>query len=93
MMPDVINIKIAKQIGDYQIFLRFDDESEQVINFKPFLSRSRHPDIREWLDLEKFATFRIEYGELIWGDYDLCFPITDLYHNEIEHFHVLKLCA
>ena len=27
MMPDVINITEAKQIGDYQIFLRFDDES------------------------------------------------------------------
>ena len=53
-MPDVINITNAKQIGDYQIFLRFDDESEQVINFKPFLSRSRHPAIREWLDLAKF---------------------------------------
>ncbi len=92
-MPDVINITTAKQIGDYQIFLQFDDESEQVINFKPFLSRSRHPDIREWLNLEKFSTFRLEYGELIWGDYDLCFPIADLYHNELEHFHDLKLCA
>ncbi|MEI7840266.1 MAG: DUF2442 domain-containing protein [Methylococcaceae bacterium] len=92
-MPDVINITNAKQIGDYQIFLRFDDESEQVINFKPFLSRSRHPAIREWLDLAKFSTFRLEYGELVWGDYDLCFPIADLYRNELEHFHDLKLCA
>ncbi len=92
-MPDVINIKAAKQIGDYQISLQFDDDSEQLINFKPFLSRSRHPDIRVWLDLDKFSTFRLEYGELVWGDYDLCFPIVDLYHNELEHFHDLKLCA
>ena len=92
-MPDVINIKAAKHIGDYQIFLQFDDDSKQVINFKPFLSHSRHPDIREWLNLEKFSTFRLEYGELIWGDYDLCFPIADLYHNKLEHFHDLKLCA
>ncbi len=92
-MTDVINITTAKQISDYQIFLQFDDKSEQLINFKPFLSRSRHPAIREWLDLEKFSTFRIEHGELIWGDYDLCFPIADLYRNEIGHFHDLKLCA
>jgi hypothetical protein len=91
-MSDTINITAAKHIGDYRVALRFDDESEQVINFKPFLSRSRHPDIRVWLDSEKFATFRVEYGELIWGDYDLCFPIVDLYHNEIEHLHALEAC-
>lgn len=91
-MSDAINITAARYIGDYRVALRFDDESEQVINFKPFLSRSRHPDIRIWLDLAKFATFRIEYGELIWGDYDLCFPIVDLYHNELDHSYALEAC-
>lgn len=86
-MPDVINITDAKQIGDYQLLLQFDDKSEQVINFKPFLSRSRHPDIRAWLNLEKFSTFCLEYGELVWGDYDLCFPIIDLYRNNLEFAH------
>jgi hypothetical protein len=32
-----------------------------------------------------FSTFRIEYGELVWGDYDLCFPVIDLYRNRLEH--------
>jgi len=22
---------------------------------------------------------------LVWGDYDLCFPIIDLYRNQLEH--------
>jgi len=36
-----------------------------------------------WLHPARFATFRLEYGELVWGDYDLCFPIADLYHNRL----------
>jgi hypothetical protein len=54
-------------VCDYSIVLYFDDGKQQLINFKPFLIKSRHPDIRRWLDIDKFSTFRIEYGELVWG--------------------------
>ena len=87
MTSKTINIVTASQVGDYSLQLVFDDGTEQVIDFKPFLSRSRHPGIRQWLDPERFASFRVEYGELIWGDYELCFPIIDLYRNDIDHHH------
>ena len=80
-----INIISATQTGEYLIRIRFDDQSEQEVNFKPFLAQSNHPDIRAYLDPVRFAAFRIEYGELVWGDYDLCFPLIDLYSNQIEH--------
>jgi len=32
-----------------------------------------------------FSAFRIGYGDLVWGDYALCFPIIDLYRNQLEH--------
>ncbi len=35
--------------------------------------------------LEKLKNFRVEHGDLVWGDYDLCFPIADLYHGHIDH--------
>ena len=72
-------------MGDYRLRLVFDDGNEEVVDFKPFLTRSHHPDIRAFLDPVKFANFRIEYGELVWGDYELCFPIIDLYRNQLEH--------
>jgi len=85
MIPETLNITRARQVGDYSLVLDFDDGKQQLVNFKPFLVKSRHPDIRAWLDADKFATFRIEYGELVWGDYELCFPLMDLYFNELEH--------
>lgn len=78
-----INILSAEPDGDYRLRLRFDDGTLQTVDFLPFLSRSHHPDIRAFLDPGRFASFRLEYGELVWGDFDLCFPILDLYHNRI----------
>lgn len=83
MIPAIINITSAELVGDFQIRLTFNDETRQEVDFKPFLSASAHPDIRNWLDPERFAGFRIEYGDLVWGDYALCFPVADLYRNRI----------
>ena len=83
-MSRTINIISAEQVGDYRLHVLFDDGLEQIIDFKPFLTRSRHPDIRKYLEPEKFAAFRIEYGELVWADYELCFSIIELYRNQLE---------
>lgn len=83
-MTRIINIVSAEPAGDYCLRLLFDDGVEQVVDFKPFLLRSVHPDIRAYLDPGRFAAFRIEFGELVWGDYDLCFPVIDLYLNHLE---------
>lgn len=88
-----INIVSARSAGDYRLSLAFDDGTEQTIDFQPFLAGSVHPDIRRWLDPAAFAAFRIEYGELIWGDYELCFPVIDLYRNDIEHRQPLETAA
>lgn len=93
MIPSIINIVAAEQTGDYRIRLTFDDGTAQVIDFKPFLQRSQHPDIRAYLDVARFAAFRIEYGELAWGDYDLCFPVIDLYRNQLDKGVSLEAAA
>ena len=93
MNPAIINIMSARQVADYCIQLIFDDGTEQMIDFKPFLASAIHPDIRTWLIPEKFASFRIVYGELVWGDYELCFPILDLYRNDIEHRQTQDIAA
>ena len=41
----------------------------------------------------RFSAFKVAYGELVWGDYELCFPIVDLYHNTIEHQQIEVVAA
>ncbi len=82
-MP-VVNIVSADYLGDYRLRLQFDDGTIQTVDFKPFLSHSVHPDIRAYLEPARFLSYRIEHGELVWGDYDLCFPIMDLYQGNLN---------
>lgn len=83
MIPAKINITSVEQVSDYVLRLSFDDNTAQTVDFKPFLLLLRHPAIRAYLEPERFAAYRVEYGELVWGDYDLCFPIADLYLNRL----------
>ena len=39
--------------------------------------------IKKYLNPDEFKKFTIEYGDLTWNDYDLCFPIADLYEGKI----------
>lgn len=93
MIPATINITTVQKVGDYALHLTFDDGTSQTVDFKPFLSLSRHPDIRAYLEPSRFSEFRIEHGDLVWGDYDLCFPVADLYQNKLMPDAMLERAA
>ncbi|HBH07706.1 MAG TPA: DUF2442 domain-containing protein [Flavobacteriales bacterium] len=78
-----LKIDSAKYLSDYAIRIRFSDGKEKVVDFKPFLSKSLHPSIKKYLDENKFSNFSLTDGNLNWNDYDLIFPITDLYNGQI----------
>jgi hypothetical protein len=76
---DIIGIKSAQYIGDYAIRVFFSDGFNRLVDFKPFLESSLHPSIRKYLNESKFKDYKIVDGNLNWNDYDLIFPIEDLY--------------
>ena len=79
----IISVEKVKHIGEFKLKLEFNDKSCQVVDFFPFLSHSINPLIRKYLSEEEFVKFEIKEGDLEWNDYDLCFPIADLYENRI----------
>lgn len=79
----VINLRTAEYAGGYKLYLVFNDDKKRIVDFEPFLSHSLNPMIRKYLNPDIFGTFRVEYGDLVWNDYDLCFPIADLYEGRI----------
>jgi hypothetical protein len=88
-----VNILTVEKISRYKLRLVFDDGTRQEVDFTAFLTQSRHPDIRAYLDEKLFDTYRLEHGELVWGDFELCFPIMDLYLNQIEKRANLEAAA
>jgi hypothetical protein len=79
-----LKIDSAKYLSDFAIRILFNDGTEKLVDFKPFLSNSLHPSIRKYLDEKKFSNFDLTGGNLNWNDYDLIFPIWDLYIGNIS---------
>jgi len=93
MIPSIINIVSATQVGEHKIHLFFDDGTANDFDFGQFLTRAQHPEMRAYLAQDYFAAFRVEHEELVWGDYDLCFPVIDLYKNQIKKHALLETVA
>lgn len=78
-----LKIDSAKYLKDYKIWIKFSDGVEKLVDFKPFLSKSLHPSIKKYLDTNIFSNFSLIDGNLNWNDYDMIFPISDLYNGKI----------
>ncbi|MET4083343.1 uncharacterized protein YjbK [Pedobacter sp. UYP30] len=79
----VIEIIKADYIKDYQINFEFSDGSNKLVNFEPFLNSAKNPTSKKYLDKSEFQNFTLEFGDIVWNDYELCFPIWDLHQGKI----------
>ena len=76
-----VNIVQAEPAGGYRLGLTFSDSHKTLVDLAPILERSLNPQTRQFLDAERFLSFRLEWGNLVWGDYEMCFPIEELYEG------------
>ncbi len=79
----VISIINAEYVGEYKIQFEFSDGVNRIIDFSVFLKRAQNPMAKKYLDEKLFKKFSIKYGDIIWNDYEMCFPIWDLHEGEI----------
>jgi len=78
-----LNIVSAVWISGHVLEITFSDGVLHKVDFERFLENSIQPEIRKYLDLDAFKGFTINFGNLIWNDYDLCFSIEDLYSGKV----------
>ena len=77
----VISIQNAEYKGNYKINFIFSDGVNKIIDFEFFLKKSKNPMTAKYLDKEKFKLYSIIHGDIVWNNYELCFPIWDLYEG------------
>jgi len=77
----IVKITEAKYIDNYKIPFQFITNETKVIDFRAFLSNTPYNNEKKYLNLENFQKFRVEMGDLIWNDYDMCFQAKNLYKN------------
>jgi len=78
-----LEITEATYVAGYKLRLVFNDETKRVMDFAPFLRGAQNPMLTQYRQLRKFKSFHLDHGDLMWGDYEMIFPIMDLYRGEI----------
>ncbi|RZM21269.1 MAG: DUF2442 domain-containing protein [Pedobacter sp.] len=79
-----VNLQVvtAKWIEGYKIQIGFNDVSQQLVDFGPYLATHSHPYIDPYKELDQFKTFHIDRGNLVWGeDWDMIFPTWKLHRG------------
>jgi hypothetical protein len=83
MKSEIIEIKDTKYLGEYKLKIKFNDNSVKTVDFSDFLKKSKNPMTRKFLKKTEFRKYELKYGDLIWGDYELCFPVWNLYRGKL----------
>jgi hypothetical protein len=82
--PAYLEVTQADYVSGYKVRVTFNDGTVQEVDFEPFLRKARNPDLTQYRQLRKFKSFHLHYGDLMWGDYQMIFPITDLHAGVIS---------
>ena len=80
---EFLEITGVRYISAYKLRLVFNDGAARVVDFEPFLRKRINPDLAQYRQMRKFKSFQLHHGNLMWGDYEMLFPIAHLYAGEI----------
>lgn len=73
----------ARYVPRHRVDITFNDGMRRVVDFGPFLKRARNPMFTKYRSTKEFKAFHIQDGDLMWGDFEMIFPIMDLYDGNI----------
>jgi Protein of unknown function (DUF2442) len=82
-MKNKISVISAVHLESYTLLLEFNDGKKVKVNFEEFLFSRENAETKKYRNKKSFQKFHLEHGELMWGDYEMLFPIADLYNNSI----------
>ena len=80
-----IEVKNATYLDGYRLAIVFNDGKNQVVDFSGFISNNNKEALSKYKNISQFKKFRIEDGNIVWGkDWDLIFPVWELYKGKIN---------
>lgn len=78
-----LRVKEAKYVPRHRVDIKFNDGTHRVVDFGPFLKQARNPMFTKYRRPKEFKSFHIQDGDLMWGDFEMIFPIVDLHRGQI----------
>lgn len=81
----LLKIVDATHSGGLTVSLTFADGKVQTVDIGEFLERRPHPQYNKYKDVKNFKKFKIENGNIVWGENrDLSFHRDELYAGKIN---------
>jgi hypothetical protein len=77
-------VEKARYVPRYKIEVAFNDGTARTVDFEPFLRRATNPLFVKFRSTTNFKQFHVDHGDLMWGDFEMIFPIEDFYRGEIS---------
>ena len=75
-----LSIVSAKYVAPLKVELHFNDDTVKTIDVGAFIKKHPHPQYNSYLNEKKIKKFKIEFGNIVWGEnWDLIFPIEKLH--------------
>lgn len=82
--PKTIEVLRAHHAEAFRLRLVFSDGTSREVDFGPFLQGSKLPDVARYAKASTFKRFRVVDGNVMWGDYEMLFPVEQLYQGKIR---------
>ena len=79
-----VHVQTVHNVHAYRLRIEFSDGKVTEVDFGPFLQAATHPGIGRYLQPRRFRQFAITDGVLQWNDFDLVFPMADLYNGVVR---------
>lgn len=79
----IIEIIRAEYFDGHCLHLWFNDGTNRIVDFEPFLKHAPNPVFKKYCDVNEFKKFTLVHGNLDWNNYEMCFPVADLYGGNL----------
>ena len=81
---EIISVEKAEYTGDLRLRIIFKDGKKRTVDFAPFLFHNPHPTLLKYQNPDRFRKFKIIGGNLNWNNYEMIFPLEELYSGKIR---------
>lgn len=79
-----ISVVDAAYVDGFRIQVVFSDGTRRIVDLDTFLSNAPNPLYKKYRRKSEFKKFEIINGNLNWNDYEMIFPVWDLYSGMIS---------
>lgn len=82
-----LRVKEAKYVSRHKVDIKFNDGTHRLVDFGPFLKQARNPMFTKYRRTEKFKSFHIQDGDLMWEDFEMIFQSRNCTLGKFNHVH------